>query len=186
MIKGLKKINKENFNFDFKTNICKYIMIFLAGGIAGWIYELIFCLIYDGELVNRGFLYGPYLPVYGFGAIFLVILLKRFKKNPLIIFFSAMIITGVLEYFTGYAMWNIYHRTWWDYDGLFLNIDGYVCLRSVLTFAVGSILLVYVIEPLINKLISSISMRKMIYSSVFIVCMLLVDLICTLTFRNTL
>ena len=161
MVKKLEKLNMKNYKFDFKMNMCKYLLIFFAGSFAGYIYEVIFYLLFDHELVNRGFLYGPYLPVYGFGAVILVFLLKRFKKNPLVVFLFAMFVTGVVEYFTGYLMWQIYHKMWWDYTGLFLNIDGYVCLRSVLTFGIGGILLIYLIEPLICKFISNI--KKKVY-----------------------
>ena len=65
----------------------------------------------------------------GVGAVFMLWLLKRFKKRPWLVFLLAMIITGIVEYITGVLMFEIYHKTWWDYTGLFLNINGYVCLR---------------------------------------------------------
>ncbi len=185
MIKKLEELNNKEYSFDIKTKICVYIMIFLAGAIAGFIYEEIFTLLFDHELVKRGFLYGPYLPVYGFGAVFLTFFLKRFKKNPLVIFLLAMVITGVLEYITGYLMWEIYHRTWWDYTGLFLNINGYVCLRSVLTFAIGAILLIYVIEPVINYFVGKTKNSHLVFSSLVVVSIFLLDLMFTILFRNT-
>lgn len=178
------KINTINYNFDTKKKICLLVLIFLAGSLAGFIYEEIFYLITDHELVKRGFLYGPYLPVYGFGAVLMALLLKRFKKNPLIVFILAMLVTGILEYLTGYLLWEIYHKMWWDYTGLFLNIDGYVCLRSVISFGVGGLLLIYIIEPLISKLISKITNYK-IYIVSYITCVVFVfDLILTLIFRQ--
>lgn len=178
------KINTINYNFDTKKKICLLVLIFLAGSLAGFIYEEIFYLITDHELVKRGFLYGPYLPVYGFGAVLIALLLKRFKKNPLIVFILAMLVTGILEYLTGYLLWEIYHKMWWDYTGLFLNIDGYVCLRSVISFGIGGLLLIYIIEPLISKLISKITNYK-IYIASYITCVVFIfDLILTLIFRQ--
>lgn len=185
MVKKLEKLNMKNYKFDFKMNMCKYLLIFFAGSFAGYIYEVIFYLLFDHELVNRGFLYGPYLPVYGFGAVILVLLLKRFKKNPLVVFLFAMFVTGVVEYFTGYLMWQIYHKMWWDYTGLFLNIDGYVCLRSVLTFGIGGILLIYLIEPLICKFISNIK-KKVYRVSCVLLFIIIFDFILTIMFRNKL
>lgn len=185
MVKKLEKLNMKNYKFDFKMNMCKYLLIFFAGSFAGYIYEVIFYLLFDHELVNRGFLYGPYLPVYGFGAVILVLLLKRFKKNPLVVFLFAMFVTGVVEYFTGYLMWQIYHKMWWDYTGLFLNIDGYVCLRSVLTFGIGGILLIYLIEPLICKFISNIK-KKVYRVSCLLLFIIIFDFILTIMFRNKL
>lgn len=185
MVKKLEKLNMKNYKFDFKMNMCKYLLIFFAGSFAGYIYEVIFYLLFDHELVNRGFLYGPYLPVYGFGAVILVLLLKKFKKNPLVVFLFAMFVTGVVEYFTGYLMWQIYHKMWWDYTGLFLNIDGYVCLRSVLTFGIGGILLIYLIEPLICKFISNIK-KKVYRVSCLLLFIIVFDFILTIMFRNKL
>ena len=131
-------------------------------------------------------MYGPYLPVYGFGAVILVLLLKRFKKNPLVVFLLAMFVTGVVEYFTGFLMWEIYHKMWWDYSGLFLNIDGYVCLRSVLTFGIGGILLIYLFEPLICMIISKIKENKVYGFSCFLLVVIVIDFILTIMFRNKL
>lgn len=115
MLKTLDKLNKEKYDFDTKTKLCIYLITFIVGSIVGYIYEIIYYLIIDKELVNRGFLYGPYLPVYGFGAVFMLWLIKRFKKDPLIVFLLGVLITGIVEYITGYLMFHIYHRTWWDY-----------------------------------------------------------------------
>jgi len=147
-MKWIKEINKENIKFDFITEIKFYILIFLTGGLAGYIYEVIFYLLTEGILINRGFLYGPFLPVYGWGALLMTILLR-----PIAVFFLAAIITGVLEYLTGHIMFLIWNKRWWDYTGLFLNINGYVCLRSVISFAIGGLLLIYMVVPLLRKLI---------------------------------
>ena len=87
------RINIASYNFDFKDTICLYILVFLVGSLAGFIYEEMFTLLFDHVLIKRGFLYGPYLPVYGFGSVLLVFTLKRFKKNPLVVFFLAMLAT---------------------------------------------------------------------------------------------
>lgn len=185
MLKKLKEINFKEYKFDWKKKICLLVFLFLAGSIAGFIYEEIFCLVVDNELVKRGFLYGPYLPVYGFGAIFLFLLLKRFKKKPLILFILAMLVTGIVEYITGYLLYEIYHKTWWDYTGLFLNIDGYVCLRSVFSFGIGAFLLIYIVEPVVSLLVSSLSKKKVALWSIVICLIFIIDFILTLMFRNT-
>lgn len=136
------------------SKIIYWGLIFFVGCFLGWIYEECFSLIIDHELVNRGFFYGPYLPVYGFGSIFLLLLLKKLKKYPIIIFFLSIVITGIIEYITGDILFRIYNRTWWDYTGLFMNLNGYVCLRSVLNFAVLSLMFMYIVEPIIKKFIT--------------------------------
>lgn len=164
------------------SKIIYWSLVFLFGAIIGWIYEEGFSILIDKTLENRGFMYGPYLPVYGFGAIFLVYFLKKYKDKPILIFILSILITGITEYITGYLMETIFKRTWWDYTGLFMNLNGYVCLRSVLNFAVLALLLMYLIEPLINKLIKKYKRTSTIFTiSTFII--ILIDLIITLLFR---
>ena len=140
---------KEKKNW-FKDNFSYLILIFLFGSLVGFIYEELFYLIVDKKIVYQGFLYGPYLPIYGWGCLGLLSL-KKVKKHPSLVFLLAVLITGVLEYISGFMLLKIFNRTWWDYTGLFLNIDGFVCLRSVITFGIGALLLIYIFEPLIIK-----------------------------------
>ncbi len=179
------KVKKNNqIKIDFGKVFAFYFLIFIIGSIVGWLYEEIFYFVNERAITNRGFLYGPYLPVYGFGAILLVLFLKRFRKNPIIVFLLAIIITGVLEYFTGLIMWEIWHQKWWDYTGLFLNIDGYVCLRSVLTFGIGSLLLIYLVEPLVIKMIDKIKKKTLMILCFSILTIFIIDNIITFIFRH--
>lgn len=185
MMDKFTKLNTKKYKFDLKTKICIFVFIFFIGTIIGWIYEEIFYYIFEGTLEKRGFLYGPYLPVYGFGAVFICLFLKRFKKNPLIVFLLTMLITGILEYITGYILWEVYHKMWWTYEGLFLNIGNYVCLRSVLTFAVAGLALIYLIEPYILKIVNK-SKKDNIYNCAIIILMIFVtDFVLTILYRNT-
>jgi len=186
MIKWLKKINKKEYKFDFKTKIGIYFATFLVGSFVGYIYEVLYYLIEDHILVNRGFLYGPYVPVYGTGAVLMLFALKRFKKYPILVFLFAVLLTGVLEYITGVFMYELYHRRWWDYTGLFLNINGYVCFRSVFTFGIGGLLLIYLIDPLICRLAATVKKQKFISITSIGICIVIIDLILTLIFRNKL
>lgn len=173
-MKYLKDLNKKSVKLSLIDEIKSYILVFIAGGLAGYIYEVLFCLIIDHELVNRGFLYGPFLPVYAWGALVMAILFRKLKKHPVLIFLLAIIITGTIEYFTGVVMEAIWHRRWWDYTGLFLNINGFVCFRSVFTFAIGGLLLMYLVEPLIRRFVKRaepwiINVIIVIFFSLFLV-----------------
>lgn len=182
-IKEKNKIVQEEIANN-KEKIYDLVCIFFVASIIGWIYEMIFYKVTENILENRGFLYGPYVPVYGFGAILIVLLLKRFKKHPIILFIGMAIITGILEFAVGEFMVAVWHKRWWDYTGLFLNIDGQVCLRSVISFAIGGLGLIYLIEPYINKTNKSINdkNKKIIYIS--IVSIIVIDLILCLTIRH--
>lgn len=186
MKEKILKLNSLNKKLTTREKICLYVLIFFLGSIIGFIYEELFYLLVDKKLVYQGFLYGPYVPVYGIGAVIMLPTLKKYKKNPLIVFFGAMFLTGILEYFIGWLMKTLYHRTWWDYTGLLLNINGYVCLRSVLTFAIGGIILIYLLEPLVNKFVEKRSEKFIKYIPIIIISVFTIDLILTLLFRYTL
>ena len=186
MLESLKEINKKEYDFDTITKISNYFFVFLIGSISGYIYEFLFYLLVDHKLVNSGFLYGPYIPVYGTGAVLMLLLLKRFKKYPVVVFLLAMLVTGILEYITVAFMFQLYHRRWWDYTGLFLNIDGYVCLRSVFTFGIGGLLLIYIIDPLICLMSTKFNSHKYLMVASCGIFVMVLDLTLTLIFRNKL
>lgn len=163
-----------------RDKIYKLVLIFLVGSLVGFLYEEIFYLITDHKLYYQGFLYGPYLPIYGWGSL-LLLSLKKIKKNPILVFLFAILITGILEYFSGYFMFKIFNKRWWDYTGLFLNIDGYVCLRSVLTFSVGAIILIYWLEPIISKFYIKNKFSKKVAISFLVI--YVIDNILTFTLR---
>ena len=182
-MKKSKEVLEKYKGFD---RVFYYTIIFVIACFIGWVYEEIYYLVDDHILVNRGFLYGPYLPVYGFGALIMLVTLKRFKKNPLLVFVLAMIVTGIVEYVAGALVYHIYHEMWWDYTGLFLNINGYVCFRSVFSFAIGAMLLFYALDPIVCKKIMPIKKENKKIIFVTLALMIAVDLILTLIFRHPL
>ena len=97
-------------------DIEKYVLLFFIYAFLGWIMEVIGKLIQQKKFINRGFLIGPYCPIYGHGAILITILLSRYKANPFILFFMAILICSILEYATSYFMEKIFHARWWDYS----------------------------------------------------------------------
>ena len=164
--------------------ILNILLIFVLSCFLGWICEELYCYFIKNVLVNRGFLYGPYLPVYGFGSVLIILLLKRYKDKPIYLFILSILVTGTLEYLTGYLLFIRYRRTWWNYNGLLLNINGYVCLRSVLMFSVLSFILIYIIDPFVDKIIKKYSNKVYIYIfSLIILFIMLCDFIMTIIFR---
>jgi len=148
-------------------NIIKLAILFYFCSIFGYLYEMILGLIYNGKFLSHGILYGPWLPIYGTGAI-LVSFLNKYRKQPIIIFILSFFITGILEYICGFLLLNFLDMRLWDYRGWFLNIDGLVCLLSAFCFGVGGLFIIYLILPLIKKLLKKRN-RKMIKKALIVI-----------------
>lgn len=109
-------------------------------------------MISYGKFVNRGVLHGPWIPIYGFGCVLILLLLKRFRMRPKVEFSMAVLLCGCIEYFTGFFLELTHNgQKWWDYTGYFLNLDGRICAEGLLVFGVGGMAFVYVIAPLIDN-----------------------------------
>ena len=132
-------------------NVFTYFMLFFIYAILGWIIETTLVSIEKRKFVNRGFLIGPYCPIYGFGGLAITILLKNYTKDPIVLFLMAVIICGILEYFTSYIMEKIFKARWWDYSQRKFNINGRVCLENLVLFGLASCVIIYVTNPFIIK-----------------------------------
>ncbi|MCI5971193.1 MAG: putative ABC transporter permease [Oscillospiraceae bacterium] len=132
----------------------KYFLYFILYAVIGWIYESILCSVTSRKFVNRGFLNGPYCPIYGAGALLNILILGKIK-NPVLLFFSSAILTCSLEYITSYAMEKMFHARWWDYSDSKFNIKGRVCLLGAVVFGMLSVLLILFIHPFVSKYIDS-------------------------------
>lgn len=131
-----------------------YFGIFVISGIIGFIYEELFYKLDLGHFVKRGITFGPWIPIYAFGGIFIILLTYKYKDKPLIIFLLSFLVTGILEYTTGFILNNFWNIRLWDYNNEILNfgnVNGYVCLRSVLLFGIAGVFLVKLIVPFLQK-----------------------------------
>lgn len=123
-------------------------LLFMIYSIIGWVLEVFYNLIFgDNKLVNRGFLIGPYCPIYGVGCILIVFLLSKYESHPLGLFILSIFLCSVLEYSTSFIMEKIFKARWWDYSTYKFNINGRICLETMIPFGVIACLIVYVINP---------------------------------------
>ena len=99
-----------------KDKLLILFLIFTFGGIFGFIYEALFYLIDLGYLVKRGTTFGPWIPIYGFGAILIIITTNRIRRFPVAVFAVAAIVSGILEFVTGYVLLHIQGVRLWDYN----------------------------------------------------------------------
>lgn len=132
-------------------SVTSLILTFFAFSLVGWLWEVSLHLVNDGQFVNRGVLHGPWLPVYGSGVVLIVIMLYRFRKNVPLEFFSAIVLCGIVEYFTSLYLELTKGMRWWDYSGYFLNINGRICAEGLLIFGLGGLAAVYILVPLLDN-----------------------------------
>lgn len=162
-----------------KINYKQIAIIFLVSGIFGFIYETIFYRFDLGYFVKRGTTFGPWIPIYGFGGVLIYSISNSQKESPIKVLFLGSIISGLLEFVTGYLLYNISKVRLWDYNKEILNfgnIEGFICLRSVLFFGVSGLLLIYVIVPFIDKFLNKEN-KKMETFSLVISLVFLLDFI---------
>lgn len=138
------------------STTAQYMLVFWSYCFLGWVWESLLVSCERRRWVNRGFLFGPWIPIYGFGAVIILCSTEPFRTSALLVFFSGMTSSTTLEYVTGWAMEKIFQVRYWDYSERRFNINGYVCLRASLTWGVFSVLLVDAVEPPLVRLISSI------------------------------
>ena len=119
--------------------------------------EVINVSIQNKRLVNRGFMIGPYCPIYGCGAIAITLLLSRYTNDWLVLFFMSVITCGILEYVTSYIMEKLFHARWWDYSKRKYNINGRICLETLVPFGLLGLLIMYVTNPFILNNLAKVS-----------------------------
>ncbi|MGX6978874.1 putative ABC transporter permease [Vagococcus elongatus] len=127
-------------------------LLFLFYAIIGWLWETVYCSIKAKKFVYRGFLIGPYCPIYGFGILSVLYFIAPYQNNLLLLYSLSVIVVTVLEYFTSYILEKIFHATWWDYTGVPLNLNGRVALPVSLFWGTACVLIVKVIHPEVMKL----------------------------------
>lgn len=130
-------------------SIATYFLLFLIYSIAGWILEVTCVSIENKRFVNRGFMIGPYCPIYGCGAIVITLLLGKYTNDWIVLFFMAIITCGILEYATSYIMEKLFHARWWDYSKRKYNINGRVCLETLIPFGILGLIIMYITNPFI-------------------------------------
>ena len=137
-------------------NFYELVWIFIIYAFIGWCTEVAYAALDTGKFVNRGFLNGPYCPIYGCGVVIVVAALTPLKENLLILFFGSLLLTSVLEYITGFVLEKVFHNKWWDYSNLPFNIHGYVCLKFSILWGLACTFIMKIVHPIIYKLVTSI------------------------------
>ncbi len=152
----MKKVFNDYLNDKLKLEKYQIIgiicLIIVLSGLFGWIYEFIFYYFNGGMkyFYMRGANFLPWINIYATGSILILLSTYKFKKNPFLVFIIAFIVTGLLEYFSGYFIYELLGERYWDYNTEILNfgnIGGFVCLRSAGFFGLSALLLMYFLLP---------------------------------------
>jgi uncharacterized membrane protein len=157
--------------------IRKFIILFIVYSVVGWIIEVIDQYFRKKKFINRGFLIGPYCPIYGVGAFLMLFALTRFKDEPFILFTTSLFICTVLEYFVGYVLEKVFKARWWDYSNYKLNLNGRICISNSLLFGASGVLLLMFINPFFNKVLSYIPSNIQLIIAILFLLIFVVDMI---------
>jgi uncharacterized membrane protein len=173
------------------------IFFFFLGSIGGYLWEILLYLLKDGHFRNRGFLYGPWLPIYGTGGVMFFLLLghscvgispchfPRTKPlSPLTVFLSSAALGGTLELLVGWMLDKIWQLRYWDYSEYFLNLNGYICFVSIIGFAIAGSIWIGILTPFLQKLWFHIPLGYRRRINTLLVLLLLVDCTAALIFPN--
>ena len=135
----------------YHYSILQWMLFFYIYCFFGWIIESTYVSVCTGNWVNRGFMRGPVIPIYGTGAIIILFAVIPFRTSPILVFIIGTIAASVLEFVTGFFMEKIYKVRYWDYSDKPFNLCGYICLFNSLCWGVLSILLIYLVHSWVEK-----------------------------------
>lgn len=161
------------YSYDFY----EWVAFFIAYCFIGWAGESLYVSLEHKKWVNRGFLHGPFLPIYGFGAIIILLSTIPVRNSIPLVFLFGMLGATLLEYLTGYVMEQIFHVKYWDYTYEPFNLNGYICLGCSITWGLCSILLTAFIHKPTERLVIAIPERILIVLDVVFLVYFIWDII---------
>lgn len=155
----------------------RYVLCFFIYAFLGYLCEVVYCSICQKKLVNRGYLYMPICPIYGYGAVLILLVMEPLFQYWYLVLILGILLTSTLEYLTSYLMEIIFHMRWWDYSKRKFNINGRVCLRNSILFGALVMLVVYGIQPFLLKWIDRMPQAAIIIVDSLLLTAMVVDTI---------
>ena len=128
-----------------------FLYFFFIYAFIGWCLEVSYAFYKSRKFINRGFLFGPYCPMYGIGSIMLAYSLQQIVQNTLLLFVLCVIICSLIEYATGFVLEFIFGDSWWDYSEDAFNLKGRICLKFSLLWGALSVIFLKVIHPFVKN-----------------------------------
>lgn len=155
-----------------------YLLLFYIGSIIGYIYEMLYCILIKGHITNRGALFGPWLPIYGIGVCLLTII-SKIKDKKLLTIILTFLSMGTVEYLIGLLSLKVFHKRYWDYRDEPFNIDGIICLESLLAFTIGGLIFIYILYPLYKKYYYRIKDKYVYIIDICLSILFIIDIVMT-------
>ncbi len=154
---------------------------FFLYSVIGWLCETVWCSVGSRRYINRGFLSGPYCPIYGFAALTILAVTLPVRDWPPLVFLIAVLVSTLLEYLTGWLLETIFQMRWWDYSGRRFQLHGRICLRNALLFGLLGLAMTYLIHPLCQQLLGGIATETLRVITSLLFAVMVLDLIHTLS-----
>lgn len=162
------------------------ILLFYIYSFLGWLAEVILTLVKLKKFINRGFLIGPLVPLYGVGSTLIYLVLRKYENDWLVLFLLSVILCATLEYLISYLMEKIFKNRWWDYSEYKYNINGRICLEFASLFGIGGVLIVYVFNPRLIPILNMASQNTLLIAVVILGIITLIDMLISLKIIVTL
>jgi uncharacterized membrane protein len=158
-----------------KLSLIEWVFIFCTYSVIGYIWETIYCSIRERKLVNRGFMKGPFLPIYGFGVCAMLIAAAPFSDHVLPACFSGMVCATVLEFITGDLMEHLFKVRYWDYSKEKFNLNGYICLGASLGWFAATFVVNEILHPPLKKIMAGILPSDMLIIDIVVMSIAVID-----------
>lgn len=161
--------------------IASWIIYFMFYSIIGYLAEVIFCSIYQKKLVGRGFLFGPYCPIYGAGSLLILFATSNIQDNVVLTFVVSAAVCSALEYLTSWLMEKLFHIRWWDYSKTDrINLHGRICLRNSIIFGIGGCFMVYRAHNFVRSVVNLFNINQQIFLAALSIAVLALDFLISL------
>lgn len=157
--------------------ILYYITYLILYSFAGWVLESVSKTIDQRKFVNSGFLNGPFCPIYGFGALIMLLCLSFLKEKPGLLFLAAFFLLSIWEYIVGVFLEKVFQTKYWDYSHLKFNFQGRICLKNSIFWGVLGVLFICYLHPFIEEYITMLPSDLLCYIDVIIGIAIIVDLV---------
>ncbi|MDD3392688.1 MAG: putative ABC transporter permease [Bacilli bacterium] len=163
-----------------------YFLFFIIYSFIGWLAEVVSAIINDHKFTNRGFLIGPYCPIYGNAALLLYLLFQNYFNDLFVIFLISFFFGSLFEYVTSYIMEKIFNARWWDYSEKRFNLNGRISLLTSFLFGILGISIAYLINPIMLPFLESLQVSIVYFLGSFLLIVFICDFIISMNIINKL